>query len=99
MQALSGLDAERAQLFGDLLVIERFTDEDDAVRRSNATRYSLAASVWTSDLLKAKRMASRLKFGTVWRNAHNRLFAEAETGGYGDSGYGSARGRYRCLPH
>ncbi|TFL15206.1 aldehyde dehydrogenase family protein [Pusillimonas caeni] len=80
------------ELFGPLLIIERFTDEQEAVRRSNATRYSLAASVWTRDGLTARRMASQLKFGTVWHNAHNRLFAEAETGGYGDSGYGKLHG-------
>lgn len=80
------------ELFGPLLVIERFSDEQEAVRRGNATRYSLAASVWTQDALRARRMASQLKFGTVWHNTHNRLFAEAETGGYGDSGYGKLHG-------
>jgi len=80
------------ELFGPLLVLERFNTEEDAIARSNATRYSLASSVWTRDGLKARRAASRLKFGTVWRNTHNRLFAEAETGGYGDSGYGKLHG-------
>jgi len=80
------------ELFGPLLVIERFSDEPEAVRRGNATRYSLAASVWTQDALRARRMASQLRFGTVWHNTHNRLFAEAETGGYGDSGYGKLHG-------
>jgi len=81
------------ELFGPLLVIERFSSEAQAVERSNATRYSLAASVWTEDGIRARRVASQLKFGTVWRNAHNRLFAEAETGGYGDSGYGKLHGQ------
>jgi len=80
------------EIFGPVLVMERFTDEAQAIERSNATRYSLAASVWTSDGLKARRVASKLKFGTVWLNAHNRLFAEIETGGYGDSGYGKLHG-------
>ncbi|HCN72210.1 MAG TPA: aldehyde dehydrogenase [Pusillimonas sp.] len=80
------------EIFGPVLVIERFTGEADAIERSNATHYSLAASIWTSDGLKARRVASRLKFGTVWLNAHNRLFAEVETGGYGDSGYGKLHG-------
>jgi len=80
------------ELFGPLLILERFGDEEEAVRRSNATRYSLAASVWTRDVAKARKMASKLKFGTVWHNTHNRLFAEAETGGYGDSGYGKLHG-------
>lgn len=80
------------ELFGPVLVIERFISELEAVHRGNATRYSLAASVWTQDGTKARRIASKLKSGTVWHNAHNRLFAEAETGGYGDSGYGKLHG-------
>ncbi|MCB5363425.1 aldehyde dehydrogenase family protein [Pusillimonas sp. CC-YST705] len=80
------------ELFGPLLIIERFTDEAEALHRSNATRYSLAASVWTQNAGRAKKMAAKLKFGTVWHNTHNRLFAEAETGGYGDSGYGKLHG-------
>lgn len=80
------------ELFGPLLVLERFQDESEAIARANATRYSLASSVWTQDLSLARRMASKLNFGNVWCNTHNRLFAEAETGGYGDSGYGKLHG-------
>ncbi|SNT10061.1 Acyl-CoA reductase [Noviherbaspirillum humi] len=80
------------ELFGPLLVVERFRDEDDAILRANATRYSLASSVWTGDGTRARRMAMRMKFGSVWSNSHNKLFAEAETGGYGDSGYGKLHG-------
>ena len=80
------------ELFGPLLVIERFTTEDEAVHRANATRFSLAASVWTTDMRKARRVATRIRSGTVWSNTHNRLFAEIETGGYRDSGYGKLHG-------
>ncbi|MBC7204254.1 MAG: aldehyde dehydrogenase family protein, partial [Pusillimonas sp.] len=80
------------ELFGPLLVLERFHTEDEAIHRANATRYSLASSVWTQDLFLARRVASKLNFGSVWCNTHNRLFAEAETGGYGDSGYGKLHG-------
>lgn len=80
------------ELFGPLLVLERFADEQEAIERANATRYSLASSVWTQDLFLARRVASKLNFGNVWCNTHNRLFAEAETGGYGDSGYGKLHG-------
>jgi betaine-aldehyde dehydrogenase len=58
-------------LFGPLLVVERFRDEEDAIEPANATRYSLASSVWTRDATLARRMAARLKFGTVWSNSHN----------------------------
>ncbi|VCU69225.1 Phenylacetaldehyde dehydrogenase [Pigmentiphaga humi] len=81
------------ELFGPLLVIERFRDEADAVTRANATRYGLAASVWTRDATRARRVASQIRSGTVWANTHNRLFAEAETGGHHDSGYGRLHGQ------
>jgi betaine-aldehyde dehydrogenase len=85
-------DFVQKELFGPLLVIERFKGEDEAVHRANATRYGLAASVWTSDATKSRRIAAQLRSGTVWSNAHNRLFAEAETGGFRDSGYGRLHG-------
>ncbi|MES2053415.1 MAG: aldehyde dehydrogenase family protein, partial [Pseudomonadota bacterium] len=71
---------------------ERFSNEDEAVARANATRFGLAASVWSSDMKKSRRIAARLRSGTVWSNSHNRLFAEAETGGFRDSGYGRLHG-------
>ena len=80
------------ELFGPVMVIERFGDEDDAVLRANATRYGLAASVWSGDAGRARRIAGRLRSGSVWINAHNKLFAEIETGGERDSGYGRLHG-------
>ena len=85
-------DFIQKELFGPLLVLERFTSEDDVVTRANATRFGLAASVWSTDMKKARRIAARLRSGTVWCNSHNRLFAEAETGGFRDSGYGRLHG-------
>ncbi len=85
-------DFIQKELFGPLLVIERFSNEDEAVARANATRFGLAASVWSSDMKKSRRIAARLRSGTVWSNSHNRLFAEAETGGFRDSGYGRLHG-------
>ncbi len=80
------------ELFGPLLVIERFNGEAEAVSRANATRFGLAASVWSTDAKKSRRIAAQLRSGTVWSNCHNRLFAEAETGGFRDSGYGRLHG-------
>lgn len=86
-------DYVQRELFGPLVVVERFRDEDEAVARANATRYSLASSVWTADAARSRRLAARMRFGTVWANTHNKLFAEAETGGHADSGYGRLHGQ------
>ncbi len=80
------------ELFGPVLVVERFADDAEAVARANATRYGLAASVWGRDAARMQRIARRLRSGTVWANCHNRLFAEAETGGSRASGYGRLHG-------
>jgi betaine-aldehyde dehydrogenase len=80
------------ELFGPIISIERFSDEAEALAKANATRFGLAASVYTNDLNRAMRMGRKLKFGTVWLNCHNRLLAEAETGGYRESGIGRLHG-------
>lgn len=80
------------ELFSPIGLLERFTSEEEAVQSANATRYGLAASVHTRDHARARRVARALKSGTVWINCHNRLFAEAETGGYRESGLGRLHG-------
>jgi len=80
------------ELFGPVLVIERYRDRAEAISRANATRYGLAASVWASDRAVGQSMARELKCGTVWMNAHNKLFPESETGGFRESGYGRLHG-------
>lgn len=80
------------EIFGPLLVFETFADEHEAIARANATRYGLAASVWTADRSLAERVSRRLACGTVWINSYNRLMAEAETGGYRESGVGRLHG-------
>ena len=80
------------ELFGPIISIERFSDEDEAIAKANATRFGLASSVFTRDLGRAMRAGRKLKFGTVWLNSHNRLMAEVETGGYRESGIGRLHG-------
>lgn len=80
------------EIFGPFLVLEAFDDERDAVTRANQSEFGLSASVWTQDSARALRVARALRNGTVWINDHNRLFAEAETGGYRRSGLGRLHG-------
>ncbi|MGX5660738.1 aldehyde dehydrogenase family protein [Castellaniella ginsengisoli] len=80
------------EIFGPFVVLEKFEDEKEAVQRANHTVYGLSASVWTRDGDRGLRLARALRNGTVWINDHNRMFAEAETGGYRQSGIGRLHG-------
>lgn len=80
------------EIFGPLLVVEPFGSEAEAVAKANNTVYGLSASVWTRQTDTAWRMARALRNGTVWINDHNKLIAEAETGGYRRSGLGRLHG-------
>lgn len=80
------------EIFGPFIVLEEFEDEREAVARTNHTEFGLSASVWTNDGARAMRVARAVRNGTVWINDHNKLFAEAETGGYRRSGLGRLHG-------
>jgi acyl-CoA reductase-like NAD-dependent aldehyde dehydrogenase len=83
-----GTSASREEIFGPVTVLETWTDEGDAVARANATRYGLAAGVWSSDLARAHRIARDLEAGIVWVNKWFDLPAGAPMGGVKDSGFG-----------
>ena len=78
--------------FAPIVSLERFSSEDEAVARANATRYGLAASIWSSDVDRVLRVSRRLEAGTVWVNCHNQMSPESETGGYKESGVGRLHG-------
>ncbi len=78
--------------FAPLMTLEGFDSDRDGVVLANATRFGLGASVWSRDHARAQRVAKEVRCGTVWINTHNKLFAEAETGGYRESGFGRLHG-------
>ena len=81
------------EVFGPVLSIIPFDNEDDAVQIGNDIVYGLAAGVWTSDIGRALRMSERLKAGTVWVNTYRAVSFTSPFGGYKRSGEGRESGK------
>ena len=82
------------EIFGPVITVQTFSDEDEAVKWANGVPYALASSVWTQDHGRAMRMSRRLDFGCVWINCHIPLVAEMPHGGFKHSGYGKDLSMY-----
>jgi betaine-aldehyde dehydrogenase len=81
-------DAIQNEIFGPVITVQKFTDENQALEWANGVQYGLSSSVWTKDHSRAMRFAKNLDFGCVWINTHIPLVAEMPHGGFKHSGYG-----------
>ncbi|MFC8709576.1 MULTISPECIES: aldehyde dehydrogenase family protein [unclassified Streptomyces] len=86
------MKAVREEVFGPVLTVETFRTEQEAVALANDTEYGLAGAVWTADAGRARRVAGRLRHGTVWINDFHPCLPQAEWGGFGKSGLGRELG-------
>ncbi|HUA04934.1 MAG TPA: aldehyde dehydrogenase family protein [Solirubrobacteraceae bacterium] len=83
-----GAEVTRVEIFGPVVTVETFDDEEEVLRRANDSRYGLSASVWTESTRRALRVTEALEYGTVWVNAHLILSSEVPWTGFGMSGIG-----------
>ena len=81
------------EVFGPVVTVEGFSDEEEAIKLANDSIYGLAGAIFSQDIGKAQRIASKLKLGTVWINDFHPYFAQAPWGGYKQSGIGRELGK------
>ena len=87
------------ELFGPVLSVLKFQDEEDALRLANDSKYALAAGVFTKDIARAHRMVRKVRAGVVWVNTYRMISPMVPFGGYGESGLGREAGMEAMLDY
>ncbi|MGD8189635.1 aldehyde dehydrogenase family protein [Brevibacillus ginsengisoli] len=82
----------KEEIFGPVLVVQKFTDEEDAIQKANDCIYGLAGAVFTEDMERAKRVITKLRAGITWVNCYHIAYVDSPWGGYKQSGIGRALG-------
>jgi len=88
----NGMRIAQEEVFGPVLSVIKFNDEDEGVAIANDSRFGLGSGVWTRDIARAHRMAERIEAGTVWVNCYRAVSYMSPFGGYKDSGLGRENG-------
>ncbi|MBN7119926.1 aldehyde dehydrogenase family protein [Ectopseudomonas oleovorans] len=86
------MEIAQEEVFGPVVVVMPFTDEQHAISLANSTRFGLAGAVWTQNVARGHRVARQLRVGTVWVNSYKSISVMSPFGGFGESGYGRSSG-------
>jgi acyl-CoA reductase-like NAD-dependent aldehyde dehydrogenase len=92
-EATNSMRCAQEEIFGPVIVVARFRDEEEAIRQANDIRFGLGAAIWTRDVARAHRVAAQIDCGMVWINDHHRMSPAMPWGGVKDSGFGKQSGR------
>lgn len=91
--ATNSMRCAQEEIFGPVIVVARFRDEEDAIRQANDVPFGLGAAIWTRDVARAHRVAAQIECGMVWINDHHRISPSMPWGGVKDSGFGKQSGK------
>lgn len=78
----------KEEIFGPVVVVAKFKEEDEVVKMANDSAYGLAAGVFTKDVSRALKVTKQLEAGTVWVNSYSKVHSQVPFGGYKQSGIG-----------